>query len=152
MHRQQMRDFSPRGLLCSLNWSAPVSPLHSTSASSTPATVTCPSAAIWQRDAITLAETSLSVPLQRCTTSSPSALYLLIVGHWINLCMPPAKVFLFLLKLPFWWWLKPEAWCSTPSCFLHVDSDRFNHNIYFLLINFLFFSVGPALYLSQQHV
>lgn len=26
--RQQMRDFSPRGLLCSLSWSAPVSPLH----------------------------------------------------------------------------------------------------------------------------
>lgn len=26
--RQQMRYFSPRGLLCSLSWSAPVSPLH----------------------------------------------------------------------------------------------------------------------------
>lgn len=47
-----MRDFSPRGFLCSLNCSAPVSLLHSASASGTPATATRPSVAIWQRDAL----------------------------------------------------------------------------------------------------
>lgn len=56
------------------------------------------------RSAITLAGTSVSVPLQRCTTPSPSA-FLPANCRTMNKCMHASSqsFFLFLSMLPFWW-------------------------------------------------
>lgn len=152
-----MRDFSPRGLLCSLNWSAPVSPLHSASASGTPATAARPSAAIWQRDVLhhhTGRNIRLSPAAALHHFIAFSFFYLLIVGHWINVCTPPAKVFFAFVDASIL--VMARARGKMLNAFLFPSRGLgpmySQHFLFIHSFTYLFCSMGPALYLSQQHV